>query len=68
MELTNERSSTISPSGMKPSPQALVRRVTCCAASRVRASRSGVYGLTNDAPGKCRPITSISNWLVLAVP
>ncbi|MNJ51508.1 hypothetical protein D3C77_468160 [compost metagenome] len=67
MELTRDFSSTISPSGMK-SPLALVMRVTCCAASMVRASRSGVYGLTNEAPGRCRPITSINNWLVLAVP
>ena len=67
MELTMDFSSTISPIGVKL-PLALVRRVTWCAASRVSASRSGVYGLTNEAPGKCRPMTSISNWLVLAVP
>ncbi|MND84269.1 hypothetical protein D3C80_761580 [compost metagenome] len=67
IELTSERSSTISPIGMK-SPFCLVRRVTWCAASRVKASRNGVFGLTKDAPGRCRPMTSISNWLVLAVP
>ena len=37
-------------------------------AATVSASRKGVPGLTNAAPGKCRPITSISIWLLLAVP
>ena len=34
----------------------------------VSASRSGVFGLTKDAPGRCRPMISISIWLELAVP
>ena len=37
-------------------------------AARVSASRSGVFGLTNAAPGTCRPMISISIWLELAVP
>ena len=37
-------------------------------ASRVSASRSGVFGLMNDAPGVCSPMISISIWLELAVP
>ena len=38
------------------------------APSTVSASRSGVPGLTKLAPGRCRPMNSISIWLVLAVP
>jgi len=38
------------------------------AAALVNASRSGVFGGTNAAPGKCRPITSMSTWLLFAVP
>ena len=38
------------------------------AGAAVSASRSGVFGLTKRAPGRCRPITSISIWLELAVP
>ena len=37
-------------------------------AGMVSASRSGVFGLTKAAPGRCRPIISISIWLELAVP
>ena len=37
-------------------------------AASVSASRSGVPGLTKDEPGRCRPSTSISSWLELAVP
>ena len=38
------------------------------AAAAVSASRSGVFGLTKAAPGRCRPMISISIWLELAVP
>jgi hypothetical protein len=38
------------------------------AAAVVKASRSGVSGLTKDAPGRWRPMNSMSIWLVLAVP
>ncbi|MCY1300405.1 hypothetical protein D9M69_323660 [compost metagenome] len=65
--LTSTRSSTISPSG-RNAPPWRVRRVTWRAASAVRASRSGVPGLMNEAPGRCRPMISMSIWLVLAVP
>jgi hypothetical protein len=33
-----------------------------------QASRSGVPGVMKAAPGRCRPIISISIWLLLAVP
>ena len=38
------------------------------AAALVSASRKRRVGLTKRAPGRCRPITSISIWLELAVP
>ena len=38
------------------------------AAMEMRASRKGVPGLTKLAPGRCRPMNSISIWLVFAVP
>ena len=38
------------------------------APSTVSASRSGVPGVTKEEPGRCRPMNSISIWLVLAVP
>ncbi len=38
------------------------------AAAAVSASRSGVPGVMKAAPGRCRPMTSISIWLLLAVP
>ena len=65
--LTMARSSTIWPTGVYSLPSAVMasaRRV----ASRVSASRSGVFGLTKVAPGRCRPMISISIWLELAVP
>jgi diadenosine tetraphosphatase ApaH/serine/threonine PP2A family protein phosphatase len=37
-------------------------------AAAVSASRSGVPGVMKAAPGRCRPIISISIWLLLAVP
>jgi hypothetical protein len=37
-------------------------------ASVVSAVRRGVPGLMNDDPGRCRPMISISIWLLLAVP
>ena len=37
-------------------------------ASRVSASRSGVPGFTKLEPGRCKPMISISIWLLLAVP
>ena len=43
-----------------------VSRLAWRAASRVSSSQG--CSLTKEAPGKCRPITSTSNWLVLAVP
>ncbi|MNO03404.1 hypothetical protein D3C81_2240990 [compost metagenome] len=67
MELISTRSSTISASG-RNCPPCLVRLVTWRAASMVSASRSGVPGLTKEEPGRCSPITSITIWLVLAVP
>jgi hypothetical protein len=42
--------------------------VTRFAAATVSASRSGVYGLTKEDPGRCRPMISISIWLEFAVP
>ena len=36
-------------------------------AAFISAVRSGVLGLTKDEPGRCRPMISISIWLVLAV-
>ena len=65
--LTIAFSSTTSPIGIG-SPPCGVSSVTRAPAARVRASRSGVPGLTKDEPGRCRPSTSISSWLELAVP
>ncbi|MNR14618.1 hypothetical protein D3C85_1311030 [compost metagenome] len=65
--LISTRSSTSSPSG-RNCPLCRVRRVTWRAVSTVSASRSGVFGLTKEAPGRCRPMISMSIWLVLAVP
>ena len=65
--LTIAFSSTISPIGVG-SPPWWVISTERAAAARVRASRSGVPGLTKDDPGRCRPSTSISSWLELAVP
>ena len=42
--------------------------LTDAAAASVSAARSGVPGFTKLAPGRCRPITSISIWLEFAVP
>ncbi|MCY1560571.1 hypothetical protein D9M68_977160 [compost metagenome] len=67
IELISTRSSISSPRG-RNCPPWRVSRVTWRAASTVSASRSGVPGLTKEAPGRCRPITSMSIWLVLAVP
>ena len=39
-----------------------------CADARVSASRTGGFGVRKAAPGRCRPMTSISIWLLLAVP
>ena len=54
-------------------PAGLVGRQLCgddwaLYCSRDYASRNGVPGLTKDDPGRCRPMTSISSWLELAVP
>ncbi len=65
--LTTAFSSTIFPTGVNSSPQ-LVRSTARAAAASVSASRSGVPGLTKLAPGRCRPMTSISIWLEFAVP
>jgi len=43
-------------------------RSACSAAATVSALRSGPFGGTKAVPGRCRPITSISIWLELAVP
>jgi phosphogluconate dehydratase len=51
-----------------PLRDALTVAATHRVAARVNASRSGVSGATNAAPGRCSPITSISIWLLLAVP
>ena len=65
--LTTARSSTTRPAGVYSLPRAVIDRARF-AASRVSASRSGVFGLTKDEPGVCRPMISISIWLELAVP
>ena len=64
--LTIVRSSTSSPMGADSMPRAI--SVTRAAAASVRAARIGVPGLTKELPGRCRPMTSISSWLELAVP
>ena len=65
--LTIAFSSTILPTGVYSSPQ-VVRAVARAAAASVSAARSGVPGFTKLAPGRCRPMTSISIWLEFAVP
>ncbi len=67
MALTTARSSTTRAIGMYSFPNAVMRAARWVAAA-VRASRKGVLGGTNALPGMCRPITSISIWLLLAVP
>ena len=67
MPLTTARSSTTSPTGVYSLPSAVIS-VTRLAAALVSASRSGVLGLTKAAPGRCRPMISISIWLEFAVP
>ena len=65
--LTIARSSMIRPIGVNWLPSAVIASARLTP-SLVSASRSGVFGLTKDAPGRCRPMISISIWLVLAVP
>ncbi len=65
--LTIAFSSTMCPTGVG-SPPAAVMATARSPAARVRASRSGVPGLAKVASGRCRPMTSISIWLLLAVP
>ena len=65
--LTTERSSIMRPTGVYSLPRWVIASARL-AASRVSASRSGVLGLTKEAPGVCRPMISISIWLELAVP
>ncbi|MCW0465735.1 hypothetical protein NB705_002808 [Xanthomonas sacchari] len=65
--LTMARSSIKRPSGRKSLPRAVMRSARSVACW-VSASRSGVPGLTNEAPGNCTPIASSSTWLELAVP
>ena len=67
MPLTKARSSSTRPTGVKALPRAVIS-ATRCVAARVSASRNGVLGLTKAAPGRCRPMISISIWLELAVP
>ena len=59
MPLTIARSSTTFDSGAYSAPNAVIFAARW-AAARVSASRNGVFGLTNAAPGRCRPMTSIS--------
>ncbi|MCY1229707.1 hypothetical protein D9M72_420840 [compost metagenome] len=65
--LTIERSSIISPAGVNSLPMAVIASARL-AASFVSASRSGVPGLMKEAPGRWKPMISISIWLELAVP
>ena len=65
--LTIAFSSITRPIGVYSSPCAVISTARRPAAA-VSASRSGVPGLTNVAPGRWRPITSTSTWLELAVP
>jgi hypothetical protein len=67
MPFTKARSSSKSATGVYSLPSAEMARARL-APSTVRASRSGVPGLTKLAPGRWRPMNSISIWLVLAVP
>ena len=67
MPLTKARSSSTSQTGVYSLPSAEIASARL-APSMVSASRSGVPGLTKVAPGRCRPMNSISIWLVLAVP
>ena len=67
MPLTKARSSSTSQTGVYSLPSAEIASARR-APSMVSASRSGVFGLTKDEPGRCRPMNSISIWLVLAVP
>ena len=67
MPLTTARSSTTCPTGV----YCALCRVSCttrCAEARVKASRKAVPGGTKAVPGRCRPMISISIWLLLAVP
>ena len=59
MPFATARSSMTWPIGVYSGPCALIAiaRVTAAA---VNASRSGVFGLTNAAPGRCSPIISIN--------
>jgi hypothetical protein len=64
--LTSERSSTVA---ARPAGSALPASVTARqVAARVSASRSGVPGFSNAAPGTISPIASSSIWLEFAVP
>ena len=58
---------SLSPMRRECWPSALIAAARL-AAARVSASRSGVLGCTKAEPGRCRPMTSISIWLLLAVP
>ena len=64
--LTMQRSSTCRPMGVKR--RALTLPSSVRTDSRVSSSRSSLPGLMKAAPGTCRPIASISIWLLLAVP
>ncbi len=65
--LTIAFSSTSSPTGVGSPPWRVMATARAAAAS-VSAARSGVPGLTKEEPARCRPSTSISSWLELAVP
>jgi hypothetical protein len=65
--LTTLFSSTTEANGVAALPFSPIS-TTRFGAAAVSASRSGVLGCTNAAPGRCRPIISIIIWLELAVP
>ena len=67
MPLTKARSSSTALAGVYELPLAVISSARR-AAARVSASRSGVPGLTKLAPGRCRPMNSISIWFEFAVP
>jgi len=64
--LTTARSSTTWPIPYGASLAAI--SATRVVAAAVSAARTGSSGEKNAAPGRCRPITSISSWFEFAVP
>ncbi|MDT4880003.1 hypothetical protein FQZ97_1157230 [compost metagenome] len=68
MPLTMVFSLTMSAMQMAGWPVLPVLASARSSAALLSSSRSSVPGFTNDAPGRCRPMISISIWLLLAVP